>query len=136
MSHWLVDSMFPDPRRPGASRKRSAALLLSLALGATACGASDEAATPTLATDAPAAVSPDADEAQPENDAAAAAPETEGPVSAEEEPIDEEAAPEVAVENLFPDVDVLDIADGSTVNLAAELGGGDKATLLWFWAPH
>jgi hypothetical protein len=48
-----------------------------------------------------------------------------------------DAADDVAAtENLFPDIDVVNIVDGSTVNLAQELGGGDKPVLLWFWAPH
>lgn len=39
-------------------------------------------------------------------------------------------------DNLFPDVDVQLVADGSTVNLKEELQGGDLPVLLWFWAPH
>ncbi len=46
------------------------------------------------------------------------------------------AADTEPVENLFPDLEVVDLADGETINLAAELGGGDRPVLLWFWAPH
>jgi len=45
---------------------------------------------------------------------------------------EETAAP---AENLFPDVDVTNVVDGSAVNLTS-LGGGDRPVLLWFWAPH
>lgn len=38
--------------------------------------------------------------------------------------------------NVFPDLNVVRIADRGTVNLADELGGGDLPVLLWFWAPH
>lgn len=43
---------------------------------------------------------------------------------------------EIVVEHLFPDTDVIDIQTGQTLNLAAELAGGDRPILLWFWAPH
>jgi len=38
-------------------------------------------------------------------------------------------------ENLFPDVDVVDLATGDDYNLT-NLGSIDKPVLLWFWAPH
>lgn len=38
--------------------------------------------------------------------------------------------------NVFPDLDVVSVATGETVNLKAELSGGDLPVLLWFWAPH
>ncbi len=46
----------------------------------------------------------------------------------------EESSEEVV--NLFPDVDVVNVVDGTTVNVADQLGGGDLPVLLWFWAPH
>jgi len=104
---------------------RSVALLLALSLAAAACGSGDasSSAAPTLA--------PSSDSSADESGATeAAAPDD----SAEAGGADASAA-EPAV-NLFPDIDVLSVTDGSSVNLAAELGGSDKATLLWFWAPH
>lgn len=56
----------------------------------------------------------------------------------EGEPVDESesktdlAAPAANV----PAVEVLDVADGSIINLADELAGEDRAILFWFWAPH
>lgn len=50
--------------------------------------------------------------------------------SEESAPAPEETA------NLFPSIDVVRISDGSTFDLATELGGGDLPVLLWFWAPH
>ncbi len=38
--------------------------------------------------------------------------------------------------NLFPDLDVVSVATGESLNLKAELSGGDLPVLLWFWAPH
>jgi len=108
---------------------RSATLLVALSLGASACGTGDAAssAAPTLST-APAGA---ADESGASTDSS----DDSAPTSAESESAADAPSAE-PIENLFPDVDVVNIADGSSVNLAAELGGGDKATLLWFWAPH
>jgi hypothetical protein len=39
------------------------------------------------------------------------------------------------VENFFPDVDVIEIATGETVNMQS-LVAIDRPVLLWFWAPH
>ncbi|NNF53877.1 MAG: hypothetical protein HKN03_05475 [Acidimicrobiales bacterium] len=38
--------------------------------------------------------------------------------------------------NLFPDLDVLSVATGESLNLRSELSGGELPVLLWFWAPH
>jgi len=104
-------------------RWRFAASLLALSIGAAACGSTETSSTPTLATQEPAATE---------------APTTTGAPAAEvtNETAEEAVEEEEAVVNLFPDINVLNIADGATVNLAAELGGADKATLLWFFAPH
>jgi len=93
----------------------------ALSLVASACGSS------TVGEGSAAETSGDA--APTSTDAAPGPAESVGP---------EEAAdgPSPAVENLFPDIDVVNIADSSTYNLAAELGGGDLPVLLWFWAPH
>lgn len=120
-----------------AMRWRGMAALLAFSLGAAACGSTESSTTPTLATQAPSVEveSAEVDAAGPANSADTT--ETTVP-SADETAVeaieDEETAAPVA--NLFPDIDVLNIADGGTVNLATELGGGDKATLLWFFAPH
>jgi hypothetical protein len=53
-----------------------------------------------------------------------------------EDTAEEVAGPAPAADHLFPDINTLDIVDGSTVNLAQELAGGDTPVLLWFWAPH
>ncbi len=39
-------------------------------------------------------------------------------------------------ENVFPDIDVVEITTGGSLNLKQELAGGDRPVLLWFWAPH
>lgn len=49
---------------------------------------------------------------------------------------DEGAAEAAPATNLFPDIEVVNVADATTFNLASELGGGDLPVLLWFWAPH
>ena len=125
---WLVHTMLSSDVAPRPKRLRSAALLIALSLGAAACGAADgdSVAAPTLA---PAVESGAAEGNSSDGDSSAA---SDG--SGSEAPADAPSA-DPAV-NLFPDVDVLNVSDGSTLNLAAELGGGDKATLLWFWAPH
>jgi hypothetical protein len=108
-----------------APRRGLVAALLALALGLAACGDdSTEASGATTETAAPAATAGD-DAAGDQTDEATAS--TDGDASDQAD---------VPGENLFPDVDVVDISDGSTVNLADELGGGTKPVLLWFWAPH
>lgn len=37
---------------------------------------------------------------------------------------------------VFPDVEVVEINSGQAMNVADELAGSGKATLLWFFAPH
>lgn len=117
---------------PVRSKWRAAAVLLAVSVGAAACG-STETGAPTLNPQATSAEA--AESASDSTDAAApeAAETTDSEAAVSENDSGEEAAPAV---NLFPAVDVLDISDGGTVNLATELGGGDKATLLWFFAPH
>ena len=118
---WLAGLMFS----PGQKRRRSLAVIAALSLGAAACGSGDEAA-PSLT------LAPQDSSAVVDDTVEGAAPDTSAEVT--QPPTDEAAAPDVV--NLFPDIDVLDVADGSTVNLAAALGGFDRPTLLWFWAPH
>ncbi len=48
----------------------------------------------------------------------------------------ESEGPAVATEHFFPDLNTVNIADGTTLNLAEELAGGDTPVLLWFFAPH
>jgi hypothetical protein len=106
-------------------------VLLTVALGAAACG-SASTETSGASTEAPASepssTQPESPEAPESGDGASADPN--------ENSTGGDDASDAAVENLFPDVDVVNIADGSTVNLADELGGGDRPVLLWFWAPH
>lgn len=47
-----------------------------------------------------------------------------------------ESAPADEIPNVFPDLTTTNIVDGSTVNLADQLAGGDTPVLLWFFAPH
>jgi hypothetical protein len=96
--------------------------VVALGLLATACGsgtgAEIEAATPA---------------AEPTTTGEAvgttAAPESSTSASAE-------TAGESAAPHFFPNLDTVDIVDGSTINLADQLSGGDTPVLLWFWAPH
>ncbi len=109
---------------------KSLGLLLGLALAASACGSGGAESTGTeLGTNvaSPATATPIEDSLDSDGGAAAqldsAQSETAGPASP-------------TPEHLFPDVDVVDIKTGATLNLASELAGGAKPVLLWFWAPH
>ena len=117
--------MFP----PVTSKWRLVAVLLALSIGAAACGSTETSSAPTLA---PQATSAAADQGSPDD--SVSGDDASGDEAAPESDAQEETAGPAV--NLFPDIDVLNIADGATVNLAAELGGADKATLLWFFAPH
>lgn len=92
---------------------------VALALLATACGSGGADDTNTAAAVTAAAPDPASSAAASEATSEAVGPEAPAPA-----------------ENLFAPVDVVNIADGSTLNLADELAGGDRPVLLWFWAPH
>lgn len=120
----------PRILRPGR-RQGLVVALAAMVLIASACGgASSDTATADTGRSEPAAApqttappesSTSADPAgTPEADSGDPAAETESDPG----------------ENLFPDVDVVNVSDGATINLAGELGGGDLPVLLWFWAPH
>ncbi len=105
----------------------AAGIVVTIGLVAAACGSeaatsTDAAASSSRSTEATTAATEPASEPSAVPATPAAEPEIEGP------------AP--APDHLFPDLDTVDVADGSTVNLADELAGGDTPILLWFYAPH
>lgn len=106
------------------------AVIAAVAVLAVACGSG------TVTTEVAADPSP-AQEPEP----AAGGESEDSPTSTESRTETEteadggETTSEPAV-NLFPDVEVTNIVDSSSLNLATELGGGDLPVLLWFWAPH
>ena len=129
-------------RLPESQRvPRLISLLLAFSLTAVACGggettsdsASNDAEADASAVEAEGGV--ESDSAQPASDAE---PASDAGSDSDAEPAsDEESSDDgAAAENLFPDVEVVNVSDGSALNLAAELGGGDTPVLLWFWAPH
>ena len=123
----------------------------TLALVAGACG-SDEATTvvePTgteAARDAPADAA-DAAAQDESSTSSAAAPETSpttedgapeaGAETADEGTTDDSAAPVPALAGPgdVPDLDVVNVDTGETVNLQT-LVTGQTPLLFWFWAPH
>ncbi len=112
----------PTSRRPRGAPKLPAVLVASSLLAA-ACGAASD----TAAGDIDEAAQTSETEV---TEAAGPAP----PESAEAAP---DSTAEAAVEeHLFPDLDTVKVSDGSTLNLATELAGGDKPVLFWFYAPH
>lgn len=118
-------------------RGRVVALAATIALLAAACGSNPEpidaaASEPVAATDqstdeptsgADSGSGPQEQDPAPEVDAATEEAETEGPSPA-------------ATDHLFPDLNTVNIADGSSLNLAQQLAGGDTPVMLWFFAPH
>lgn len=119
---------------------RLIALLLALSLGAAACGGgetADDAATgsDSSAPETSSDTDPDSDGAASDNNNDEGGAE-EAEASSSDDGADAGSDEPPATENLFPDVDVVNISDGSTINLATELGGGDTPLLLWFFAPH
>lgn len=96
-----------------ASRLPLVSLTAALVLGAAACGTnSADSADPGTAD--PVATDPEATVAAP--------------------PLADDG-PAVS-DHLFPDLDVVSVHTGETLNLAEELSGGGEPILLWFWAPH
>ncbi len=110
---------------------RVAGAAIVIGLLASACGAE----TTTTVDAAPASdqtagdAAPASEPVGPAEPAADESAETTEEASAADEPA-------AVTQHLFPDLDTVNIVDGSTINLAAELAGGDKPILLWFWAPH
>jgi hypothetical protein len=114
----------PLPKRPIGA----AGVVVAIALLGAACG-SGSADLDTAATTGSSVETAPAD-ATTEGPAPTAEPSTTGQAAAEPE------GPQPVPDHAFPDLDTVDIADGSTVNLADRLAGGDTPVLLWFWAPH
>ncbi len=125
--HADVSSVRPAPRPRLLAR--SAALLLGLTLGAAACGSSSDSPDTSAAGSSSEAISASSD--GDANDGAS----NDG-ASNDDASSDAAADAGASTENLFPDVNVLSISDGATLNLSEELSGGDTAVLLWFFAPH
>ncbi len=124
---------------PKVGIRKLSAMVVGVSMLATACGSgatnpelgaglSSPSSEPSVVTSASDSTS-DSDSA--DNGTATAA-------DAGSESTDEAAAGPVAPisDHLFPDVDVVDIQTGATLNIATELAGGDRPVLLWFWAPH
>jgi hypothetical protein len=120
------------------------AVLLVLALVAAACGGSN---TDVVDTAAGQATAEDADSGQgaaqdtdsgQSDDADPADTDSDGGDSTGESDTDEaaEAPASEPIAHQFPELTTVNIADGSTVNLADQLAGGDTPVLLWFFAPH
>jgi len=111
----------PDLKLP----RPAVATVLAAALLAAACGSGDGSDADVTA----------ADEPTTEASASSEEPTTDEP-SAEDAPAEEaEEAADVGP-HLFPELTTVNVADGSTLNLATELAGGDTPVLLWFYAPH
>ena len=107
--------------------------LLALAFVATACGGASE--SETTAADVPS----DQQSAEPDGAAVSADP----PAADDGEPSDQQSAEsdgaatrvDPPAESVIPEVDVVDLATGDTINLAS-FAPSDRPILLWFWAPH
>lgn len=116
------DSARQLPHRPGSR----CAILLTLAVALAACASGEDTtvapADPTVAT----ASNPDP--------ATATGPAAE--TTSSTPPDGATGSDPIPTENVFADIDVLDVYTGEWVNLEAELAGGDTPVLLWFWAPH
>ena len=111
--------------------------VLAVTLVAAACGSE-----PANTLEAAANGTTTSQAGQPDQDAEATEPSelTEAPAGDDQaaEGNDAEASEttEAPLQHLFPDLDTVNVADGSTLNLADELAGGDTPVLLWFYAPH
>ncbi|MGH1492811.1 MAG: hypothetical protein ACRBK7_26025 [Acidimicrobiales bacterium] len=114
-----------------------AAIALVVALFAAACG------TDSTTVESSSAANADQTEASSSDDAAAgadgadeeeAAPAADSDSSSDPEPAAE--GPVAVADHEFPDLGTVNIVDGSAVNLADQLAGGDTPVLLWFFAPH
>lgn len=121
---------FPVSMHSLKRRGRMAAIAVTIGLIAASCGSDPDPIEASAAESQPATeestTGPDSEDATgdsaAEADGTEADPELEGPA--------------VVGDHLFPDLSTVNIADGSTVNLAQHLAGGDTPVMLWFFAPH
>ncbi len=134
---------------PSFKRPIGASGLLAFALVVAACGSGGDTQTAgsgAAAEEPTAAATPSTDEATAESDGSATADSADEAAvepGADAEPQTEtetegeaEAEGPQADEHVFPDLETVNIVDGSTINLADQLAGGDTPILLWFFAPH
>lgn len=75
---------------------------------------------------------PTAEQAPSSDDPASDDPASDDPVAEADEPT---ADPGATLAN-YPQVDVIDLGSGDTVDFAEQVAGGSLPTLIWFWAPH
>ncbi len=104
----------------GRQRRRLVALTGTIVMVAAACGGSTET-TVDIATQEPAPAGSDIGEEA-----------SSGPVA----PASSDQSTDAPESSLFPNIEVVNVADSSMLNLSTELAGGDLPVLLWFWAPH
>ncbi len=123
---------------------RALAVAAGLTLVAGACGSPSSSETATTVAEAPgpdeprdASPSTATDEPIDESMEEPALPDGDAvePAAGDDAPPTEAAEPAAAVDSVLPDVDVVDLATGETVNLAS-FAPADRPILLWFWAPH
>lgn len=130
---------FPVSMHSSKRRGRALAVAAVIGLLAAACGSDSEpidtaaggqatvddaTAETTSGTDRDSATeAPDPSADAPAADADGEEAEAAGPA-----PVDDNHS--------FPDLNTVNIADGSSLNLAQQLAGGDTPVMLWFFAPH
>jgi len=91
--------------------------------------------TAACSSSAPSSETLDSGEAPPPVSAAPNGSAGSDAASTGSEAASDSAAKQAEGENLFPDVDVVNLATGSDYNLT-NLTTMDRPVLLWFWAPH
>ena len=117
---------------------RLAALGLSTALLAAACGAGESQQTTAAVPDLDEAQIPaeaPATEQEPATEPTAETEAATAPLATEEPAAEPEVAEEPAGENQLPAVEVVDLATGENV-LLSSFAPADRPIVLWFWAPH
>ncbi|MDH3398668.1 MAG: hypothetical protein OEM94_01525 [Acidimicrobiia bacterium] len=115
--------------------QRFIVILGAFAIAAAAC-ASETSSTASESTDAPGAVAPVLEDKGPITSAEDVPPAKEPTATSapagEESP---DAATATPVASDLPSVEVIDLADDTTFNVAS-LVPSDRPIVLWFWAPH
>ncbi|MGI9595971.1 MAG: hypothetical protein ACR2QK_07410 [Acidimicrobiales bacterium] len=117
---------------------RKAGIAFALALLASACSSESTPITAASESSSSQTSSSDAGSSETSVEADAGAQGAGAESAGSDTPAEEQEAegPAPADNHLFPDLTTVNISDGSTLNLAEELAGGDTPVLLWFYAPH
>ncbi len=111
-------------------------MLFALGMAASACGSGSTTTDAAPAGESSSAsTSTDNGSAEDDSTEPSSGTDTSTTASSADEGEEPAADPTATLAN-YPQVDVIDLGSGETVDFAEQVAGGSLPTLIWFWAPH